>query len=73
MFPQLKDEKYNDNWHRTFETQARAQDVHNVVNPNYKPMTQEEMDLFVEQQKYVYAVLESKVLTDFGKSLVRDH
>ena len=73
LFPQLKDEKYNDNWHRTFETQARAQDVHNVVNPNYKPMTQEEMDLFVEQQKYVYAVLESKVLTDFGKSLVRDH
>ena len=70
LFPQLKDEKYNDNWHRTFETQARAQDVHNVVNPNYKPMTQEEMDLFVEQQKYVYAVLESKVLTDFGKSLV---
>jgi Reverse transcriptase (RNA-dependent DNA polymerase) len=73
LFPTLKDEKYNDSWHRSFETQARAQDVYNVLNPNYKPMTQEEMDLFVEQQKYVYAVLESKVLTDFGKSLVRDH
>jgi Reverse transcriptase (RNA-dependent DNA polymerase) len=73
LFLSLKDEKYNDNWHRSFETQARAQDVHNVLNPNYKPVTQEEMDLFIEQQKYVYAVLESKVLTDFGKSLVRDH
>ena len=73
LFPQLKEEKFNDSWHRTFETQARAQDVYNVLDPNYKPMSQEEMDLFVEQQKYVYAVLESRVLTDYGKSLVRDH
>ena len=73
LFPTLKDEKYNDTWHRSFETQARAQDVYNVLNASYKPMTQEEMDLFVEQQKYVYAVLESKVLTDVGKSFVREH
>lgn len=73
LFPTLKDEKYNDTWHRSFETQARAQDVYNVLNASYKPMTQEEMDLFAEQQKYVYAVLESKVLTDVGKSFVREH
>ena len=73
LFPTLKEEKYNDTWHRSFETQARAQDVFNVLNPNYKPISQEDTDLFVEQQKYLYAVLESKVWTDFGKSLVREH
>ena len=72
-FPTLKDEKFNDSWHRSFETQARAQDVYNVLDANYKPNTQEEKDLFIEQQKYVYAVLESKLLTDVGKSFVREH
>lgn len=39
----------------------------------YVPGTQEEKDLFTEQQKYIYAVLEAKVLTDIGKSIVRAH
>jgi Reverse transcriptase (RNA-dependent DNA polymerase) len=73
LFPTLKDEKFNDSWHRSFETQARAQDVYNVLDSAYKPNTPEEKELFIEQQKYVYAVLESKVLTDIGKSLVREH
>jgi hypothetical protein len=29
--------------------------------------------LFQEKQKYVYAVLESKVLTDLGKAIIWDH
>lgn len=73
LFPTLKDEKFNDSWHRSFETQARAQDVYNVLDASYSPASQEEMELFTEQKKYVYAVLESKVLTDVGKSLVREH
>ena len=73
LFPTLKDEKYNDSWHRSFETQARAQDVFNVLDATYKPTTQDEKDLFVEQQKYLYAVLESRLLTDVGKSLIREH
>jgi len=73
LFPTLKDEKYNDTWHRSFATQARAQDVSEVLDPTYKPSTQEQRDLFLEKQKYVYAVLESKVLTDRGKAFVREH
>ena len=73
LFPTLKDEKFNDSWHRSFMTQARAQDVDKVLDETYVPSSQEEKDLFTEQQKYVFAVLESKVLTDIGKSLVRAH
>jgi hypothetical protein len=73
LYPTLKDEKFNDNWHRSFETQARAQGVSQVLDPNYRPTSHDEMELFDEQQKYVYAVLESKVLTDRGKAFVSAH
>jgi hypothetical protein len=64
LFPTLKDEKFNDNWHRSFVNQARAQDVSQVLDASYVPNTDEETELFSEKQKYVYAVLEAKVLTD---------
>jgi hypothetical protein len=73
LFPTLKDERFNDQWHRSFVNQARAQDVSDVLDANYKPSTQNDKDLFVEKQKYVYAILETKVLTDKGKSIVRGY
>jgi len=73
LFPTLKEEKFNDSWHRAFNTQARAQDVHDVLNDQYRPSSQEERDLFMEKLKYLYAVLEAKVLTDRGKAIIREH
>ena len=73
LFPDLKDEKFNDNWHRSFTNQARAQDVMEVLDTNYVPTTQEQRDLFEEKQKFVYAILEAKVKTDRGRALVREH
>ena len=60
-FPTLKDERFNEPWHRSFETQADAQGVSNILNENYAPSSPEEQDLFILQQKFVYAVLEAKV------------
>ena len=71
LFPILKDERFNDNWHRTFKNQARAQDLMEVLDPNYKPQTQEEKDLFTRKQAFMYAVLEATVKTDNGKDIVR--
>ena len=73
LFPVLKDEKFNDTWHRSFANQARAQDVMEVLDPLYVPETTEHKELFNEKQKYMYAILEQKVLTDRGKGFVRDH
>ena len=53
--------------------QARTQDVTNILNPNYNPLTPEDKQLFNEKQKFVYAVFEQKLVTDKGKSLVRLH
>ena len=73
FFPSLKNEKYNDVWHRSFASQARAQDVGEVLDPEYIPSTVYEKELFDQKQKYVYSVLDSKVLTDRGRAIVRKY
>jgi hypothetical protein len=45
LFPTLKDEKFNDSWHRSFVNQARAQDVSEVFDPSYVPSTTSEQEL----------------------------
>jgi hypothetical protein len=71
LFPTLKDEKFNDSWHRSFVNQARAQDVSELLDSNYVPTTASEHELFTKKKKYVSSILESKVLTDRGKAIVR--
>jgi hypothetical protein len=39
----------------------------------YIPVIQDEINLFAEKQKFLYAVLETKVLTERGKAIIRDH
>ena len=73
LFPILKDEKFNDSWHRSFVNQARAQDLSEILDPTYKPKSPSEEELFTEKQKFVYAILESKVHTDRGKAIVREY
>ncbi len=73
LFPSLKNESYNDSWHRSFVTQARAQNVSDVLDDQYTPTSEEDKDLFDEKQKYMYAVLEATVLTDQGKAIVRKY
>ena len=73
LFPTLEDEKFNDSWHQSFATQEGAQDVDKVLDETYVPVTQEDKELFTEQQKYVYAVLEEKVSKDVGQIIVREH
>jgi hypothetical protein len=73
LFMELKSEELNDAWHRSFETQAHAQDIAEVLNANYVPAMQELVDLFAVKQTYVYAILESKVQTDCGRVTVQLH
>lgn len=47
-----------------------AQVVQNVLDQTYAPTTSEEDELFDEKQKYFYAILEDKVLTDHRRILL---
>jgi hypothetical protein len=41
QFPILKEDKQWDNWNRTTNAQGRAQDIAEVLDPTYKPITAE--------------------------------
>ena len=71
LFPNLKDEKFHDSWHRSFENQMHAQGLHQVIDPTYNPTTPDEQAVFGLMQTFTYAVLEAKVLTTKGKEIVR--
>ena len=72
-FQRLKDEANWDNWNQSTIAQARAQDINVVLNPLYIPSTTEETQLFLEQQKFMYAVFEKTLLTEKKKALVRQY
>ena len=73
LFPTLKDEKFHDSWHRTFENQAHAQDVAEILDHTYVPSSPSQQQLLKLKQTFMYAVLEAKVLTSKGKEIVRKY
>ena len=75
MFHTLKDMKTWDNWKRSTIAQARSQGVEEILDANYKcgPNETDKQELFDEKQKYMYGVFEQKLLTDTGKTIVRDY
>jgi hypothetical protein len=44
-----------------------------VLDATFNPIGRDQIDLFQEKQIYLYAVLESKVLTDAGKAIIWKH
>lgn len=70
QFPLLKDDNAWDNWNCSTVAQARAQDIIEVLDTTYTPKTVEDMHLFIEKQKFMYAVFKKTLLTNKGKALV---
>jgi hypothetical protein len=73
LFPKLKADKGWDGWKRTVVTQARMQDVSEVLDHTYVPANPSLAALFTEKQKFMYAVFDTVLLTDQGKAYVRQH
>jgi hypothetical protein len=71
LFPVYKEEKDWDDWQRRTRAQATAQGVENVLDPTYVPVLPQDVELFKEQNKYMMAVFNTCVQTDFGKTLIR--
>jgi hypothetical protein len=73
QFPTLKDDKQWDVWNQDARAQARSQDVMEIFTSGYKPVSPDDVALFDEKQKLMYAVFMKTVQTDVGKSFVRAH
>ncbi|EEC42547.1 predicted protein [Phaeodactylum tricornutum CCAP 1055/1] len=72
-YPILKDDRYWDNFYRSFVVTAVSHNVEKVLDPSYAPTDASEKSLFEEQKKFVYSALEHTLQTDMGKNLVREH
>ena len=71
IYPTLRDDKNWDNWNRSIHAQARAHDVSEVLNPDYLPTNHDENLLFQQKQSFMYSVFNRCILTDVGKTFVR--
>jgi hypothetical protein len=72
-YPILKDDRYWDNFYRSFVVTAVSHNVEKVLDPSYAPTDPSEKSLFEEQKKFVYSALEHTLQTDMVKNLVREH
>ena len=73
LYPTLRDDKNWDNWNRAMHAQARAHDVNEVLDPDYVPDTATSQALFDQKQSFMYSVLNRCVLTDVGKTFIRQY
>jgi hypothetical protein len=60
-------------WERHIQSTATAQGVEQVFDPNYVPATTEDIELFNENQKFGYQVLEQTAQTQEGMTIVREY
>ena len=73
LFPTFKTGDVFEPWQRQIITQARAQNVDQVLDSTYTAVLGPDPALFKEQQRYMYAVFEHTVQTQKIKALVRAH
>jgi hypothetical protein len=72
QFKNFNDKRYWATWHLQFVATAQAQDLDDIINPNYVPTTQDDKDLFTLKQKYLFSIFTTILQTDEGKALVRN-
>jgi hypothetical protein len=72
LFIVYKDKKQWDNWQRSTVAFARAQGIEEVLDINYFPTDSDDVALFEEKKKFMYAVFERTLQTDQVKAFVRE-
>ena len=73
QYPMFKDERFWDQWNQSFTITAKSHDLGDILDPNYRPITESEISLFKAKQAFAYSVLHHTLLTDMGKTLVRQY
>ncbi|KAL7577315.1 hypothetical protein ACA910_002053 [Epithemia clementina (nom. ined.)] len=74
-FPTFKDNRYFDYFFKSFEAVADAHGLGDLLDPDFYSDHSDEYDvaLFHEQQKFLYIVFLTTLLTGEGRSIVRAH
>jgi len=70
QFPTLSDFKDWDSFFHLFVIEAKAQGLNNVIDPTYRPCTDEEKSLFVCQNEFMLSVFDKKLKTNMAKEAI---
>ena len=76
-YEEFKNEATWDRWNSNFKVTLINHDCKDMINPNYTPPNEfiepQKYELYIKKQAFLYSVFQKKLLTDFGRSLVRQH
>ena len=70
-YPTLKDERYFDSFSRSLYITAKSHECEDVLDPDYTPSNSEK-ELFEAKQVFMFSVLDKHLLTDMGKTIVKN-
>ena len=73
QFKPFNDKRHWATWHLQFVATAHAQDLQDILDPTYVRRTPDERAVFHAKQEYLYSVFVQNLLTDEGKTYVRNH
>ena len=73
VFLLLLRKKYWDTLNRNTLATTRAQDIAEVLNPDYRPVTDNDVNMFKEKHKFMHSVFDKTLQTDRGKKYSREH
>ncbi len=71
----IKDEQYQDSWHKKFLLTLKAQDLAEIADEHYvpDPAVPGAQELFALKQDFVFSVLYEKVQTSKGKTITEKY
>eukprot|EP00977_Amphora_coffeiformis_P004326 scaffold914_cov218-Amphora_coffeaeformis.AAC.1 len=72
-FPKFHDRRLFNTWNRNFQATATAQGLELALDPDYVPITDDEVAVFDQIKKFVHAVLTSCVKETTSISIVRTY
>jgi hypothetical protein len=70
-FKTFSKKRYWTTWYQHFVATARAQDLQDLLDPNYILSTSSDKDVFKARQEYLYSIFVHILQTKEGKALVR--
>ena len=72
VYPTLKDERFFDGFSRSLYITAKSHECKKVLDPDYTPNNAEK-DLFETKQVFMFSMFDKHLLTDMGKTIVRNY
>ena len=73
VYPELKKIKDWNSWRRSFKAFAKAQDLSNVLNPNYVATSPKDINVCELKNNFMYAFFTKTLQVDFGQIIVAQH